>query len=112
MLLWRGEIMDGAELDIDLPGEPSSSVLGTVTIAEMVTVGITAGVRRVSVGIPAAWGVKAGDALMLVPEKAIAGYALHDVVAKSGTEILVGLTCPALVIGASYSLATKLIRFS
>lgn len=67
-LLWRGDLMAGVDLDVDLIAEPSAAVL--------------------------------------------AGYAVHDAVATKANEVSVALTCPALAIGASFTLPAKLIRFT
>ncbi len=93
-------------------GKDASAYLGTVTIGQTATVAIQAGVRRLVVAIPAAFGVAAGDSLYLAPTKAIDGYALHDVVVVSPTSLSVGLTAPLLAIGASFAIPAKLFRLN
>lgn len=93
-------------------GKNASALLGTITIGQTATVAITAGVRRVTVAIPASLGVKAGDALMFCPTTAIAGYAFHDTVAVSATSLSIGMTGPLLAIGANWSINGQLLRLT
>jgi hypothetical protein len=111
-LIWRGELMAGAELDIDLLAETSAVTLGAVSLTQKATVALVPGVRRLTIATPTAWGVKAGQVLTIAPTSVVAGYAVHDVVATAENEISVGLTCPALAIGASFTIPAKLIRFT
>lgn len=112
VLLWRGEIMGGAELDVDLLAEPSAVTLGGISLGQKAAVALVAGVRRLVIATPAAWNILPGQALMVAPTAAVAGYALHDVVATRENEISVALTCPALALGASFTIPAKLIRFT
>ncbi|MBW6523427.1 hypothetical protein KZ810_07940 [Sphingomonas sp. RHCKR47] len=111
-LIWRGEIMAGAELDIDLLAEPSAVTLGTLTLTQKATVALVAGVRRLTITTPAAWKVDASQVLTIAPTAILTGYAVHDVVATKANEVSVALTCPALAVGASFTLPAKLIRFT
>lgn len=111
-LIWRGEIMAGADLDVDLLAEPSSVTLGAVTLTQKAAVALVAGVRRLTIATPAAWAVKPGQALMMAPTAFVAGYAIHDAVVTKDNEISVAMTCPALALGASFTIPAKLIRFT
>ena len=112
VLLWRGEIMGGAELDVDLLAEPSAVTLGGISLGQKATVALVAGVRRLVISTPAAWNILPGQALMVAATTVVAGYAVHDVVATRPDEISVALTCPALAIGASFTIPANLIRFT
>lgn len=93
-------------------GKSAAALLGTVTIAQTATVALTAGIRRVVIGVPASLGLAAGDPIALAPTKAIDGYAIHDAIAVSATSINVGITAPLLSIGGSFSIPAKLFRFN
>lgn len=93
-------------------GKNASAMLGSVTIAQTATVAISAGTRRMVVTIPAGWGVVAGDPLVALPTAAIAGYAVHDVVAVSATSLSIGITAPLLAIGASFSIPCRIARLN
>lgn len=94
------------------PGKNASTILGSVTIAQTATVAISAGTRRMVVTIPASWGVVAGDPLIALPSTAVAGYAVHDVVAVSATSLSIGITAPLLAIGASFSIPCRIARLN
>lgn len=108
-VLERGMIEGGATAELVLP-LGGARVLGTITIAEKAAVAIQAGQRRVTVKVPAAWGLAAGDAVTVAPVVVVPGYTLHDVVVTSASEVSIGLSAPLLAINASYSLSAKLIR--
>ncbi|KQN33625.1 hypothetical protein [Sphingomonas sp. Leaf38] len=93
-------------------GKSAAALLGTVTIGQTATVALTAGIRRVVITVPASFGLGAGDPIILVPAKALDGYAIHDAVAVTSTTINVGISAPVLAIGASFSIATKLFRLN
>ena len=93
-----------------LNGKNSSAILGSAAIAQTATVAISAGTRRVVIAIPASWGVVAGDPLVALPSTALAGYAVHDVVAVSPTSLSIGITAPLLAIGASFSIPCRIAR--
>jgi hypothetical protein len=93
-------------------GKNASALLGTVAVAQTAAVVIAAGVRRLAITIPASLGVAAGDSLTLCPTQALAGYAIHDVVAVSSTSLSVGLSGPLLAVGASFSINCKLFRLN
>lgn len=95
-----------------LKGTPAGAMLGTVAVSQTATAAIVAGVRRLTVTIPVTLGVATGDPLILCPTQALAGYAIHDVVAVSPTSLSIGLTSPALAIGASFSISCKLFRLN
>lgn len=96
-----------------LVGPPATTLLGTITLTETAAlVAISAGTRRVSVVTPDAWGVKAGDDLMISPVSIPAGYATHDVVVVEPNRISVGLTAPLLAVGVKYSIQCRLRRFN
>ena len=95
-----------------LNGKNASAILGSVTIAQTATVAISAGTRRMVVTIPASWGVVAGDPLIALPSTAVAGYAVHDVVAVSATSLSIGITAPLLAIGASFSIPCRIARLN
>lgn len=94
------------------PGKNASAILGSVTITQTATVAISAGTRRMIVAIPASWGVVAGDPLIALPSTAMAGYAVHDVVAVSATSLSIGITAPLLAIGASFSIPCRIARLN
>ena len=96
------------------PGRAASAYLGDVVIGQTATVAVTvaAGARRVLVTIPAAMGVAAGDSLYLAPTQVLPGYVLSDVVAVDAGTLSVGLTGPALAVGASYKISCKLFRLN
>lgn len=93
-------------------GKNAAAVLGSVTITQTATVAISAGTRRMVVTIPTSWGVVAGDPLVAFPGAAIAGYAVHDVVAVSPTSLSIGITAPLLGIGASFSIPCRIARLN
>ncbi len=95
-----------------LNGKNASAILGSVTITQTATVAISAGTRRMVVTIPAGWGVVAGDPLIALPSTAVAGYAVHDVVAVSPTSLSIGITAPLLAIGASFSIPCRIARLN
>lgn len=96
-----------------LKGKDASAYLGTVTIAQTATVAIAAGVRRLTIAVPAGMGLATGDSIMLAPTKMIDGYAIHDAVAVSATSINVGISGPLLAIGSAMpSIPCKLFRFN
>jgi len=95
-----------------LNGKNASAILGNVTLAQTATVAISAGTRRIVVTIPASWGVIAGDPLIALPSSAVAGYAVHDVVAVSATSLSIGMTAPLLAIGASFSIPCRIARLN
>lgn len=95
-----------------LKGASAGGFLGKVAVVQKATVAIVAGPRRVLLTIPAAWGIAAGDPLMIAPEQALPGYVLHDVAALSATSLSIGLTGPALAIGAEFSISCKLFRLN
>lgn len=94
------------------PGKNASAILGTVNLTQTAAVAISASTRRLTVTIPSDWGVTAGDPLMALPSVAIAGYAIHDVVAVSTTSISVGFTAPLLAIGASFTIPLRIARLN
>jgi hypothetical protein len=94
------------------PGKNASAILGSITIGQTATVAISAGTRRIVVTIPASWGVVAGDPLVALPSAAVAGYAVHDVVAVSATSLSIGITAPLLAIGASFSIPCRIARLN
>jgi hypothetical protein len=93
-------------------GKNASAILGTVNMSQTATVAISAGTRRMVVTIPASWGIIAGDPLVALPSAALAGYAVHDVVAVSPTSLSIGLTAPLLAIGASFSIPCRIARLN
>lgn len=93
-------------------GKNASAILGNITIAQTAAVAISAGTRRMVVTVPASWGVVAGDPLIALPSTAIAGYAVHDVVAASPTSLSIGITAPLLAIGASFSIPCRIARLN
>ncbi len=95
-----------------LKGAPASAYLGAVTVGQTATVAIAAGVRRLVLTIPASLGVLAGDSLYLAPTVALAGYALHDIVAVSPTSLNIGLTGPLLALNAGFAIPCKLFRLN
>lgn len=94
-------------------GPAAQTLLGTVTIAETAVIAIGAGIRRVTLSTPAAWGVKAGDDLVAfavsIPS---AAYSLHDVVVTGTNTISIGVSAPLLAVGAGYSITARIRRFT
>lgn len=88
---------------------PSSLVqLPNVTITQTAAVVVQAGIRTVT--IANITGVKAGDALLLIPVTDLpAGYAIHNAWSTVDGSIKVTLTAPLLAIGANYSITCKLV---
>lgn len=122
VLLWRGQIMDGASMEIDISSQPaedpavkalqSATLLGLITIAQTATVALAAGLRTVGVSVPASMKMKAGDPIIALPTSRVLGYAIHDAVAVSSTLVSVTMTAPVLALNQSYSLPCKLIRLN
>jgi len=104
-----------AYLDGEFAKAPASSntLLGTVTVAETATIAILAGVRKVTVAVPPAYGVVTGGNYLLFPTGATpVGYALADVVATAANTLQVTVTTPAIVLGGSYSIPCRLVRIN
>ncbi len=98
---------------VGAPGRDATTLLGTVTLTEAAAlVAISAGTRRLTVAVPAAWGVKVGDDLVVSPVSVPAGYATHDVTVTGPNTISIGLTAPLLAIGASYAIQCRVRRFN
>lgn len=112
----RGFIPEGMTVDLPFLTDPSKAkgaiLLGTVAITQTATVAISAGVRTISVTVPGALGLAAGDPVLLMPTQLLAGYAVHNAVATSATQVDVAVTAPALAIGASFSLPCRLYRLN
>ena len=103
---------DGKDGTNGADGRNASALLGTVNLTQTATVAISAGTRRLTLTTPASWGVVAGDPLTALPSVALAGYAVHDVVAVSPTSISVGFTAPLLAIGASFTIPLRIARLN
>ena len=103
---------DGKDGANGTDGRNASALLGTVNLTQTATAAISAGTRRLVLTIPTTWAVVAGDPLMALPSVAIAGYAVHDVVAVSPTSISVGFTAPLLAIGASFTIPLRIARLN
>lgn len=103
---------DGKDGSTGADGKNASALLGTVNLTQTATIAISAGTRRMVVAIPTAWGVVAGDPLIALPSVAIAGYAVHDVVAVSPISLSIGLTAPLLAIGASFTIPLRIARLN
>lgn len=103
---------DGKNGSNGADGKNASAILGSLNIAQTATVAVSAGTRRMVIAIPASWGVIAGDPLIALPSAAIAGYAVHDVVAVSPTSLSIGITAPLLAIGASFSIPCRIARLN
>ena len=94
-------------------GAPATTLLGTLTISESATVAISAGLRRVTVTTPSAWGVAVGqDLIISAVSLPSAAYALHDVVVTGANTISVGITTPAIALLASYSIQCRVRRLN
>jgi hypothetical protein len=92
-------------------GTPGNTLLGTITIAESSLITLTAGVRRVTIATPGAWGVTTAQNLVVFPTAALpAGYAVHEVIATAANTIQIDLTVPVLSIAGSYSISARLVR--
>lgn len=93
-------------------GPAGSTLLGTFTLSENALIAIAAGTRRLSVTLPASYGVAVGQNLICIPQSVPAGYATHDVTVTAANTISVGLTAPLLAIGASYTITCRLVRLN
>jgi hypothetical protein len=94
-------------------GQSGATLLGTITLSETAVVAITAGSRRLTVSVPAGWGVVAGQNLLVFPVSVPSGaYATHDVIATGPNTISVGLTAPLLAVLASYTIQARLVRIN
>lgn len=94
-------------------GDPGGTLLGSITISENIAVAIGAGVRRVTLTTPAAWGVVAGQNLMAFPTSVPStAYAVHDVIATGANTISVAVSTPALALLATYSITCRLVRIN
>lgn len=105
------------KLNLSIPrgsdGTPATTLLGTVTITESMTVAIGAGLRRVTVTTPTGWNVKSGDDLVFAPLSLPAGnYALHNAIVTAANTVQVVLTVPALALLASYSIPCRVRRLN
>lgn len=87
---------------------PSAKVaLGTVSVTQTATVALSAGVRSVTLTVQ---GVLAGDDILLFPTAALpAGYAIHNVVATAANIIVVTFSAPLLALGASFTIACRVV---
>lgn len=88
---------------------PSAKVpLGTLTVAQIATIAINAGVRTIS--FTGVTGALAGDDLLLFPTSALpAGYAIHNVRCPVTGTVDVTMTAPLLAIGGSFSIPCRLV---
>lgn len=87
--------------------------LGNIVLTQSATVAIQAGVRRVEIATPAAWGVKAGDNLLAFPVSVPNGsYGVMDVIAIGANTVSVALIAPLLAIGANYAIPCRLVRIN
>lgn len=101
---------DGAKGDA---GASAATSLGTLAIGETVALAVGVGIRRITVATPAAWGVKAGDNLLLFPTAVPGlGFAVHDVIATAANTIVVGISTPALAVLATYSITCRVVRIN
>lgn len=108
--------MTGAQGPAGPAGAPATnpaSLLGTITLSETATVAITAGTRRITVTTPSAWGVAAGQNLLIFPVSVPnTAYATHDVIATAANTLSIGLTAPLLAVMASYTIQCRLVRIN
>lgn len=90
------------------PAGPSPLVnLGTAIVTQTATIAISAGVRSVTLAVQ---GVLKDDNILLFPVASLpAGYAIHSAVATAANTIVVTFTAPLLAIGASFSIACRVI---
>lgn len=94
-------------------GKDATTLLGEITLSEKALVAINAGLRRLTVTTPSAWGVAPGqDLLIHAVSLPSAAYALHDVIVTAVNTISVGITTPALALLSSYSITARLRRLN
>lgn len=106
---------DGAKGDTGAKGDAgaaATTLLGTLTITETATVAIAAGLRRVTVTTPAAWGVAVGQDILLCPTGLVAGYAVHNAIVTAANMLQVTLTVPLISIGVTYTIACRARRLA
>lgn len=108
VLLSRGQIPAGSHAAMSIPLGSNVEALNDIEISQRATVALQAGVRTVTI---AAEGVKTGDALLALPKTDLpAGYAVLNAVASATNSVKVTVLAPLLAIGASYSIACRLVR--
>lgn len=111
VFIWQGMLPGDLPMDIPLMTAASAKVLGTVAITQTAAIALSAGVRSVTVSVPAGLGVKAGDNILLFPSGTLpAGYALHNAIATAANTLVVYFTAPLLAIGASFSIPCRIMR--
>jgi hypothetical protein len=93
-------------------GTPATTLLGTITIAETSLVTVSAGVRRVTVATPTAWGIATGQDIAVFPISEPAGYAVHDAVVTGANTIQVNVTVPVISVLGGYSITARVRRFN
>lgn len=94
-------------------GDPAGVQLGTITVSETAVIAIVAGVRRVTVTTPTAWGVAPGQNLAVFPVSVPnSSYAVHDVIATAANTVSVGVTVPLIAVAGSYSIQCRLVRIT
>jgi hypothetical protein len=115
-LVMRGFLPDGLSVDMPVVSDPLAAkgavLLGTVAIVQTAAIALSAGIRQVSVTVPASLGLKAEDPVILLPTALLAGYAVHNAIAVSDTRIDVAITAPLLALGAAFSLPCRLYRLN
>lgn len=109
---WRQEGGSWADLvllsAITGPAGPSPKVsLGTVTVTQTAVLALSAGIRSVTLTVQ---GVLKDDDILLFPTAALpAGYAIHNVVATAANTIVVTFMAPLLALGASFTIACRVV---
>lgn len=108
VILSRGQMPAGPHAAMSIPLGSNVEALNDIEISQRATVALQAGVRTVTI---AAEGVKTGDALLVLPKSELpAGYAVTNAVASAANTVKVTMLAPLLAIGASYSIACRLVR--
>jgi hypothetical protein len=111
----------GAKGDTGATGAAGASWvnLPNITVAETAVIAILAGIRKVAV---ACAGAVVGDPVIVFPMTSQlnggsavngtpAGYAVQDACVTAANVVTVTVTCPAIALGASYSIACKVKAF-
>lgn len=87
---------------------PSAKVsLGTVAVTQVANIALSAGIRSVTLTVQ---GVQKDEDILLFPTAALpAGYAIHNVVATAANTIVVTFSAPLLALGASFTIACRVV---
>ena len=108
VLLSRGQLPAGPQASMTIPLGSKIEALPDIEVGQLATLAMQAGVRAVTVNVD---GIEPGDALIAIPKSELPnGYAVLNTAASAANTVKVSVLAPALAVGASYSIACRLIR--